>query len=257
MKRQWWIWIALFFLGFSLGSQIGLAQTQDASDVTFYSPSTAPTVSVTPTVQPEAPETQPTEAPPDEEVSALPCAMQYTSLVAHSLAAYDGPSLEDGTGEELVGVAALILENTGTIGIHYAQVVLIQDGTELVFDATYIPPRGTVLIVESNLTPYSSAEVESCRCKTVIPGSFDWSEDQVSVTPTGSCSMAVTNLTDRALSCVRIFYKQHLSENDLYVGGITYSAIVTDLEPGETCVISPYGYACGYAQVVAVEVDTP
>ena len=248
MKRYAWIWLGLFFLGFYLGHATGNRQEETFSLPPAFSYPTEAT-------QHQAPPTDPPTQPAVPLDNTLPCALQYTTLVAQSLAMYDGPCLEDGSADELIGVAALILENTGTIGIHYAQIVIEQEGNELHFDATYIPPRGTVLIIESNRTPYSGAEVDSCHCRTVIPGSFDWSEDQIAISPTGNFSMEVTNLTDTTLRNIRIYYKQHRKEYDIYVGGITYSTVITTLAPGESCIISPYGYACGYAQVVAVEVD--
>jgi hypothetical protein len=67
--------------------------------------------------------------------------------------------------------------------------------------------------------------------------------------------MTVTNLTAEVMPCVRVFYKQHEGASDLYVGGITYSAVIPDLQPGETRQITPYRYANGYSAVVAVVID--
>ena len=67
--------------------------------------------------------------------------------------------------------------------------------------------------------------------------------------------MVVTNLTDRVLPYVRIFYKQHDAKEDLHIGGITYSAVLPDLMPGETRDITPYRYANGHSAVVAVVID--
>lgn len=184
--------------------------------------------------------------------TGFPFALEYTSLVAQKLIAYEGAYLEDGSEEAVTDVAALILENTGTIGIEYAQIVLVQNGRELSFDATYIPPRSTILLLEENKQPYSDALVTSCRCRTVIPGVFDRAERTVSIRETGMCTLEVTNLTEQALGGVRIYYKHHEGANDLYVGGITYSTVIPDLEPGETRSVTPYRYASGYAQVVAV-----
>lgn len=190
-----------------------------------------------------------------QEKGGLPCQLQYTTLVARQLAAYDGPYLEDGSDEELVDVAALVLENTGTIGMEYVQVVLQQGGRELVFDVTYVPPRGTVLILEKNRAAYSTDPVESCRCRTLISGNFDWEKEKIRIDSGDGFGMAVTNLTDIPMSYVRVFYKQHEGAADLYVGGITYSAVIPDLQPGETRQITPYRYADGYSAVVAVVID--
>lgn len=243
MRRMWWMWILVFLLGFGAGKGArAMQQPQTGQLPEFSAPATKST-------EPSAPEE--TDKHSDEE-TGLPCAFRYTSLVARQLVSYDGPSMEDGTEAALEGTAALVLENTGTVGMEYVQVVLTQNGQELRFEATYIPPRAAVLIVESNRTPYSGAPVENCRCRTVIPGSFDWSKGVIRIEERDVGSLAVTNLTDQPISCTRVFYKQHDGYEDLYIGGITYSAVLTDLMPGETRVITPYRYACGYSAVVAV-----
>ena len=91
-----------------------------------------------------------------------------------------------------------------------------------------------------------------CRCRTVIPGVFDRSERTVSIRETGLGTLEVTNLTQQDLEGIRIYYKHHEGASDLYVGGITYSTVIPDLEPGQTRSVTPYRYAVGYAQVVAV-----
>lgn len=238
MRRVWWTWILVFLLG--IGTGRGVQAQQEAGNLPeFSAPETEQTAG------------EDTTAPPEDEMG-LPCAFRYTSLVARSLTVYDGPSLEDGVDVVLEGTAALVLENTGTIGIEFAQVILVQDGQDLRFDATYIPPRATVLVVEKNRTPYSNAPVENCRVRTVIPGSFDWSKDSIRIEEQGLGSLAVTNLTDQPIRCTRVFYKQHDGGADMYIGGITFSAVLNDLLPGETRVITPYRYACGYSAVVAV-----
>ena len=247
MKRFWWSWLLVFVLGFGAGS-VGMGEkdpvgTQPPS---FSLPPTRPEASV-PSV----------EATRPEFISGqLPCRIPYTNLIVRRLAAYDGPYLEDGTEEELVGIAALVLENTSTIGIEYVQVVVSQGGQELTFDATYLPPRSKVLILEKNRAAYSDRPIEGCRCRTLIPGTYDWEKDQVAVGQGEGFSMTVTNLTDRTLPFVRVFYKQHDGAADLHIGGITLSAVIPDLLPGETRTIMPYRYAGDYSAVVAVVVDS-
>lgn len=242
MKKRWLIWLAVFFLGFGLGNR-ARSVPETSEEPPAFSLRAEPTEATQATLTQTAVELSP----------EFPCSLRYTSLVVRGLACYDGPYSEDGSDEEVIGIAALVVENTATVGIEYTQIVLTQDGRELSFDATYIPPCSTILIPESSRAPYSTAEVDSCRCRTVIPGDFDWSKNRVALADEGLCSLAVTNLTGETLSCVRVYYKAHLGREDLYVGGITYSVTVTDLAPGETRTVTPYRYASGYAQVVAVD----
>ena len=246
MKRTWWITVLVFLLGIGVGSAAAKLGGRDSIKLPDVTVTTRPDA----TNRPTQPELEQVGGSMDQ--AGFPFALEYTSLVAQKLIAYEGAYLEDGSEEAVTDVAALILENTGTIGIEYAQIILVQDGKELSFDATYIPPKSTILLLEENKQPYSPATVTACRCRTVIPGVFDRAERTVAIKETGMCTLEVTNLTDQTISGIRIYYKHHEGENDLYVGGITYSTVIPDLAPGETRSITPYRYASGYAQVVAV-----
>lgn len=246
MKALWWVTALAFLVGIGVGSgltKLGADESPQQPDATI---ATEPTTAQKPT-EPHAEQVGATDDRP-----GFPFALEYTSLVARKLIAYDGAYLEDGSEEAVEDIAALVLENTGTTGIEYAQIALVQNGRELTFDATYIPPKSTILLLEENKQPYSDAPVTACRCRTVIPGAFDRAQRTVEVKETGMCTLEVTNLTQQEMDCVRIFYKHHEGENDLYVGGITYSTVIPDLKPGETRSITPYRYASGYAQIVAV-----
>lgn len=246
MKNKWWIVVLAFLLGAVVGSGIVRLDSRENRGTPQPTATTEPLTSPKPT-QPVIEQVGGTV-----EQAGFPFALEYTSLVAQKLIAYEGAYLEDGSEEAVADVAALVVENTGTIGIEYAQIILVQNGRELSFDATYIPPKSRILLLEENKQPFSAAPVTACRCRTVIPGVFDRAERAVSIKETGMCTLEVTNLTDQVLSDVRIFYKHHEGENDLYVGGITYSTVIPTLEPGETRSVTPYRYASGYAQVVAV-----
>jgi len=245
MKRTWWVMIVVFALGIGVGSGATRLHSRGSEDLPVTA-ATEPSSGQKPTV-PDA-----EQVGANDDPAGFPFALEYTSLVAQKLIAYEGAYLEDGSEEAVEDVAALILENTGTTGIEYAQIVMMQNGRELSFDGTYIPPKSTVLLLEENKQPYSDAAVTDGHCRTVIPGVFDRAERTVSVKEAGMCTLEVTNLTDQSLSGIRIFYKHHQGENDLYVGGITYSTVILALEPGQTRSITPYRYASGYAQVVAV-----
>jgi len=245
VKRMWWVTIVVFALGIGVGC--GIAQLGSRGNKTLPIPAaTLPTSAQKPT----RPNVEQVGGPVDS--AGFPFALEYTSLVAQKLVAYEGAYLEDGSEENVEDIAALVLENTGTTGIEYAQIVLIQNGQELTFDATYIPPKSTILLLEEHKKPYSATPVTACRCRTVIPGVFDRAERTVQIKEAGMGTLEVINLTDQKMDCVRVFYKHHEGKNDLYVGGITYSVAIPELEPGETRSITPYRYASGYAQVVAV-----
>ena len=254
MKALWWVVIAAFFLGMGVGT--GIAEFRESSNGVIPMFSSEPeqlNSDRTPTDPSQETLVQTGDKPIEEDT--FPMALQYTALVVEKLSSYDGPWLEDGSEENVIGVAALLVRNTATVGIEYARITLMQNGRELVFDATYIPPKSSILLLEENKTLYSDAPVSKCRYRTVIPGDFDLSRRYVRIEEEGLGSLKVTNLTQETMHCVRIFYKHHDLQADLYVGGITYSVVIPDLQPGETRLVTPYRYACGYALVAAVEVE--
>ena len=249
MKVLWWVVIAAFFLGMGVGTGVsGWMEPKSETVLEFSSETQLQTTS--PQTEPIEETLSPTED--QQEAASFPLALQYTTLVVEALSSYDGPWLENGSEENVMGVAALLVHNTGTIGIEYARISLMQNGQEMIFDATYIPPKGSVLLLEENKSPYCDAPVTQCRYRTVIPGDFDMSQREVRIEEEGLGSLKVTNLTEEPMHCVRVFYKHHEGQSDLYVGGITYSVVIPDLQPGETRIVTPYRYACGYALVVAV-----
>ena len=246
----WWVVIAAFFLGMGVGTSVAGRMGPKGGTVPVFSS------------EPEQMQSFPSQPSPTEETliqtgneqedTSFPLALQYTTLVVEAFSSYDGPWLEDGSEENVIGVAALLVRNTGMVGIEYARITLQQNGREMTFDATYIPPKGSVLLLEEEKQPYTDAPVTQCRYRTVIPGDFDLSQREIRIEEEGLGNLKVTNLTDQPMGCVRVFYKHHEGKSDLYVGGITYSVVIPDLQPGETRTVTPYRYACGYALVVAV-----
>ena len=179
-------------------------------------------------------------------------AVRYTSLVCRELVCYDGAFLEDGSDEERIGVAALVLENTGTVPISRAQVVVLQGEKRLYFDVSFLPAQSRVLVLERTGAPYCGPKMDGSYCMTLIPGQFGYTEG-IGLEDTGM-ELTVTNGQDRELTLVRLHYKQYYGPDKLYLGGITYTAELYCLLPGERRTVRPYHYAPGYARIVAVEI---
>ncbi len=243
MKSLWWILALVFILGIGTGSRMVMQQPQGADLPAFSAPET------------QAPTQKPTLAPIGKEEYGLPCAFQYTTLKALKLVSYDGPYWEDGTGEDVFALAALLVENTGTTGLDYACITVQQGTRELTFDATYIPPRSRVLILEENRQSYSDEPITACQCRTVIPGSFDLRQRIVRLEDVGLSGLKVTNITQETAYKLRIYYKHYDRESGAFLGGITYSVTVDDLQPGACLELHPYRYTPGYTQAVAVTVE--
>lgn len=187
---------------------------------------------------------------PDEPTDAYD-PVTGAKLIANALLPYDGPILWEGE-EDLSSVAALELWNAGDCGIRYAEVVVQQEGRVLTFSATYIPPGGRVVVPEKDRQAYTRGAVTDISYPAVIPLEEEAGADMVAVRENGSFALTVTNHGENSISCVRIFYKQYDSRQEVYAGSVTYSVVLTDLKPGESRNLMLYRYAAGYAKVVAV-----
>ena len=64
----------------------------------------------------------------------------------------------------------------------------------------------------------------------------------------------MTNISGVDIPCVRIFYKFHMEDVDVFVGGITYTAKLENLAADETRTVRPSHYAKGNSRIVMVKI---
>jgi len=185
---------------------------------------------------------------------SLPYTIPGTTLVLSKIDSYDGIFLEDGSDKEVTGITTIILENKGSKGIEYADVTVNQKGKELKFKATDVPAGKTIVVQELNGTAYNKSDIYGCTAQVAELDEFEMSETMVEVKELENGSLEVKNLTDKKIPAVRVFYKFALEKGELYVGGITYTAKVTDLEPSDVRVITPSHYIAGSSEIMMVRV---
>lgn len=184
------------------------------------------------------------------EVS-FPFTVTGTSLSVQSISSYDGVFLEDGSDEEVTGIAAMVVENTGDTDLEYASLSIECDGETLEFEGSDIPAGATVVIQEKNRASWQDGTYSGCTATVAETDGLEMAEE-VSVTETDDGSLLVTNLTDEEIPCVRIFYKFYMEDEDAYVGGITYTAKLTGLAAGGSRTVTPSHYASGSSKVMMV-----
>lgn len=177
---------------------------------------------------------------------SLPYTLPNSSLVAEDIRSYDGQFVEDGSDEEVSGIAVLILTNNGDTPVEYADVEL----GDYQFIASAIAPGATVIVQETDRKSYSNTTSFTCNTHIANIDSFDYSDD-VTVEE-NETSLTVTNVSGSDIPCVRIFYKLYMEEEDVYVGGITYTAKITDLAAGDSVDITPTHYLQGYSKIMMV-----
>lgn len=186
---------------------------------------------------------------PQETIARLlPVDIAGCSLRAVQLAAYEGPFWEDGTGEEVADIAALVLENTGEGFVSEGAVVLDWGEDRMVFELSWLPPGEKVLVLEKDRKPYR--EINEGICYGWTGTCCFESVQAVEVESKGDISLMFVNQTDGIIPWVAALYKHYDGESSMYIGGITYSIPVTDLRPGEGRTVTPWCYTADSSRVV-------
>ncbi len=171
-----------------------------------------------------------------------------TPLVVERLAYYDGAFYEDGTGTEVINVAALELRNSSDVTIPFASVVVYTETCRYEFEATMLPPHSTVLIPELNRAQLTEKEIARCFgwitvSHTSVPENLTVHEND---------KIYICNTSDKAVKNIRVYYKTYLSQEQIYVGGRAYVQEIPYIAAGETVSFLPAYYAPGYSRVVWV-----
>jgi hypothetical protein len=168
----------------------------------------------------------------------FPHAIEGTSLIAERLTAYEGPFVEDGSNDAVVGLAALVLRNRGTQPLAHVKVELQQRTRCLTFEAQTILPGDTVLILESERQVYDKNPYISCTGYTDMDDSIRLDANAVHITVLQENAIVVCNQSDQILRDIRVEHKRWLEENKVYFGGITYVTYVGDLAPGQFKIVT-------------------
>ena len=201
--------------------------------------------------QPQAPVEEST--PPIPTID-FPYAISGTDLVVEQIGAYDGYFIEDGSDRETSGIAAIVLTNKGK-SLRFVGIGISQGTRSLAFTGSLIPAGATVILQEQNGAEYSMDPYYSATATVDLTDNFEMSEDLVSVKDNGNNKFIVTNLSDKILPSVKVYFKNYLPEDDIYVGGIAYCVTLNDVEPNESTDVSASHYASDYSVILEVSVE--
>ena len=186
------------------------------------------------------------------DTKTFPFAISGTKIEVLSYTSYDGVFIEDGTDTAISGVATLIIRNSGKTAIELADISVNCNGKQLQFTCSSLPAGAMAVLQEKGRTPYSEGTLTDCRASISELDTLPMSDDLVSVTDGDGNSLIVKNISGKEIPCVRIFYKFYAAEEKAFVGGITYVAKITELQPGAEQTITPTHYADGYSTVTMV-----
>lgn len=197
-------------------------------------------------------QTSPSVYPLGQHNVELPVTFPGTKLTAQALAMYEGAFAEDGSGDNVTNVAALILHNAGETGIAYAEVELTIEGSRYSFTVTCLPPGGKVLVPEVSRQPFQQGDITQCRCVELVEGIFDLAQDRLRITQNGMAGVILENTAREELRNVCLYYKLYVNAQNMYVGGVTYRYPVGTLQPGQRLEVIPEHFVWGYSAIVGV-----
>ena len=186
---------------------------------------------------------------PVGKVMPFPWDVENTHIRALQMVRYEGPFWESHEDEEVVDVAALLVENTGGF-IDQGAVVLEWENKRMVFEVYDVPPGARVLVLEKDKQLFNPQTPTGC---------YGWETESypedigfVTAEDAGGMYIAVTNPTDGIVPVAEICYRSCDPGSGMYIGGASYRVEVRDLQPGERRIISPYHYASGSSEILYV-----
>ena len=166
---------------------------------------------------------------------------------------YDGKYIEDGSDEQVQNVMAAYVKNNGTRNIQLADFKLFDTaGKVYEFRLTTLMPGQEMIVLEKNRAVYDekkivvSAELENLAVFSEEP---QMCEDVLEIRIENN-TFTVTNISDQKLLAARICYKNIY--DGIYLGGITYTSTIPEIDPGETVELATRHYSEGASKVAFV-----
>ena len=187
----------------------------------------------------------------DASVS-FPC-VPAEELMVEAFTSYDGMFWEDGTGEEVSGVAALMVANTGTRMIEFGAVTVEQGGRMLHFFVYDLPPGTRCLVAERLRQPYSEGDARGCTAGILRWIFLEMSREEVNYVGTDE-RLTVVNCAARTRN-ILVRYKRYDPEGAYFLGGMAFSAHFFGVEPQIPKTLTPEYYHAGQARVVSVTTE--
>lgn len=197
----------------------------------------------------------PTEKDPEAgEIAGVsfPCQVPEYGLVIEKLAPYNGMFVENGSNVNVENVAMLMVENNGDFPVEYTQISIAFGEQTLLFDISALPVGERVVVQESSGKAIPEGTATEASALVVQRAKMEMSEGKVRVTDNGDNTLTIENLTDKTIPTVRVFYKYYMEQEDIFVGGISFTVRITRLGAGKSITVQPSHYTSQTGKVVMV-----
>ncbi len=146
---------------------------------------------------------------------------------------FTGRYLEDGSDESVENVVCALIRNNGDGYLDYGVVNAVSGDVEYCFVVTGIPGGDAVWVMEKDRKTSESGETLDFLGEQVSQVRDDLPTDERVSIDLLDGRISITNVSHKVLASVRIYYKQVHSDGN-FLGGITYTCVTEELQPGAT-----------------------
>lgn len=184
----------------------------------------------------------------------LPYQVEDTCIEIISVGKYTGKFTDNGTNDDVKDVLAIVITNTSDKVISYSSVTFeYANDLTCTFSPTNIPAHQSALVLTTvEGVPYKNIEKLECVDNMIVlADKLQMLEGTVGVDYKDG-EFIVTNLTNKNLGDVYIRYKNS-SDGNAYLGGITLSEVIKDVEPYETYKVEARDFDPETSVIVSVE----
>ena len=210
-------------------------------------------------VQPGEP-TKPTGTQPSyplrvEDAEDVSINLGY-GMYLEDVAKYTGVYMEDGSDAVVSGILMVMVKNTGTQDIQYAEIELPVGKELATFTLTNLPVGESVVLLEKNRMEYNGdVQYTTAIAKNVIVFQEQMTllQDQLRIQGQNGV-LNVTNISGEDITGdIVIYYKN--SSSDMFYGGITYRLMITGgIKAGETRHAASGHYSANGSRVVHITI---
>lgn len=190
----------------------------------------------------------------DQDFIDLPYTVDDTDIEIIAIGKYTGAYSEVSDTDEVEDVLAIVVKNNSQKVVSYSSIsVDCGNGIECSFSPTNLP-SGQSSLVFTNSNAVSYADVTKFECVDsmfVMADELSMLDGKVGIDYKDG-EFIVTNLTGDNLGDVYIRYK-NCSDGNVYLGGVTHSTVVKNVEPFETYKVSADSFDEQTSVIIAVE----
>lgn len=229
-KKRGWIIAGIFLAAVLLGFGIWYLCRDSSQQAQNDTKHTDPTASAQSSAEKEY------QIPGFSAFAEVPSVQINDTLYVACMGAYTGNYFEDGSDEPVEDVLGLVVKNTGSTLVEYAEISVPWNEATAEFHISALPAGESVLVLEAGRTTGtegSNAGTPVCsKCALGADVIYDYSNDFTLYPDTGVIN--VQNVSGEDITgSVSVYYKNY--NYGVYLGGIAYRARFEDgIASGET-----------------------